>query len=65
MRQSREGIFSLAGVYAARIRRIFPALITVLLAVFVAGAVILLAEDYRSLGRHVLAGAAFVSNLLL
>ena len=51
--------------YARRIRRIFPALITVLIAVLGIGRVLLLADEYQLLGRNVVAGAAFLTNLSL
>ena len=65
LRQSLAGRFSLIGFYGARVRRIFPALIVVLAAVLAAGAFTMVADDYATLGRHALAGAGFVSNLLL
>ncbi|SDG51421.1 Peptidoglycan/LPS O-acetylase OafA/YrhL, contains acyltransferase and SGNH-hydrolase domains [Paraburkholderia phenazinium] len=54
--------FSLAQFYARRIRRIFPALVTVLLATWTMGWFCLTGDEYRELGKHVLAGAGFVSN---
>ena len=59
-----EGHFSLAGFYARRIRRIFPALAIVLAAVLGAGWFLLYADDYASVGAHAGAGAAFAANLL-
>ena len=56
--------FSLAGFYARRIRRIFPALIIVLLTVWIIGWNRFLPEDFAELGRQILAGAAFSSNIL-
>lgn len=57
--------FSLAHFYARRIRRIFPALTIVLASVLAAGWMWLYADDYARLGRHVAAGAAFMSNIEL
>lgn len=57
--------FSFAEFYARRIRRIFPALLVVLCACLAAGWLVMLAGEFRQLGEHVLAGAAFISNLLL
>ena len=57
--------FSFRDFYARRIRRIFPALLIVLAATLGFGWIALLAGEYRQLGEHVLAGAAFVSNLVL
>ncbi|WDZ96638.1 acyltransferase family protein [Herbaspirillum sp. WKF16] len=61
----QDGRFSIADFYARRIRRIFPALLLVMLACFVAGWFILLPEEYRELGKHMLGGAGFVSNIVL
>jgi peptidoglycan/LPS O-acetylase OafA/YrhL len=58
------GQFSFKDFYARRIRRIFPALALVLAAVLAIGWFRLFAAEYQALGRHVVAGAAFGSNLL-
>jgi peptidoglycan/LPS O-acetylase OafA/YrhL len=60
-----NGTFSFLDFYQRRIRRIFPALCVVLLAVLVAGYFLLLPDDYSTLGKHVVGGAGFVSNLVL
>lgn len=57
--------FSLVNFYGRRIRRIFPALILVLLACLVLGWLSLLADEYAQLGLHMAAGAGFVSNWAL
>jgi peptidoglycan/LPS O-acetylase OafA/YrhL len=57
-----RGTFSLRGFYARRVRRIFPALIVVLAACWIFGWFALFPDEYRQLGRHVAAGAGFVSN---
>ena len=57
--------FSLRNFYFRRIRRIFPALIAVLLACFIAGWFYFLADEFSLLGKHIAAGATFTSNLLL
>ena len=56
--------FSLAGFYARRVRRIFPALICVLGAIWALGWHFMLPEDFQELGKQIVAGAAFSSNLL-
>ncbi len=48
--------------YARRIRRIFPALVVVLLATYGMGWFSLYGDEYRELGKHIVAGAGFVSN---
>lgn len=57
--------FSFTQFYARRIRRIFPALILVLFASLVFGWAVLLAEEFRQLGKHVVGAAGFISNLVL
>jgi peptidoglycan/LPS O-acetylase OafA/YrhL len=57
--------FSFLDFYARRIRRIFPALILVLLACYGFGWISLLADEFKQLGKHIAGGAAFVSNLVL
>ena len=48
-----KGTFSFAEFYARRIRRIFPALIVVLVASYAYGWFALLADDYKQLGIHI------------
>ena len=60
-----RGDFSFLEFYVRRIRRIFPALMLVLAFSLVAGWYLLLIDDYRSLAKHVAAGAAFVPNFTL
>lgn len=59
------GRFSFATFYARRIRRIFPALIVVLAACYAAGWVLLYADRFEQLGKHIAGGAGFVSNYVL
>lgn len=64
-REIREQRFTLLRFYARRARRIFPALIVVLVSVMVAGAILLLPGEYRQLGLHVAGGVGFVENIIL
>ena len=57
--------FGFVAFYRRRILRIFPALSLVLAACLGLGWVVLFADEYRFLGKHVGGGAGFVSNLLL
>lgn len=57
--------FSIADFYARRIRRIFPALIVVLLACLIAGWWLLSYQEYRHLGKHIAAAAGFFVNFQL
>lgn len=54
--------FSFTEFYARRIKRIFPALIIVLAVSYSFGWFVLLADEYKQLGKHIAAGAGFVSN---
>ena len=57
--------FSIFDFYSRRIRRIFPALSIVLLATGTFGWFALRADEFAQLGKHIAAGAGFVSNLVL
>ncbi|WP_371880692.1 acyltransferase family protein [Caballeronia sp. S22] len=59
------GRYSLGGFYGRRIRRIFPALTIVLVAVCLAGWFCLFKDELQKLGWDIAAGAAFVANLAL
>ena len=65
LRDLAEGRFSFGGFYARRVRRIYPALVTVLAVTLAVGWVQLFDERFHQLARHVAAAAAFVSNLVL
>ena len=56
--------FSFYKFYARRIRRIFPALILVLIFCLIFGWYYLLSIEYEELGLHVSAGAGFVENFI-
>lgn len=60
-----RGSFSYAEFYSRRIKRIFPALILVLVSSFIFGWYVLLATEYKQLGKHLASGAGFVSNFAL
>lgn len=56
---------SIIDFYRRRIKRIFPALLVVLLFCFALGWFTLLADEFLSLNKHIAAGLAFISNLVL
>jgi len=56
--------FRFTDFYARRIRRIFPALIIVLVATLICGWFILDQDEFRQLWRQVAGSAAFVANLV-
>jgi peptidoglycan/LPS O-acetylase OafA/YrhL len=60
-----RGDFSIIEFYNRRIRRIFPSLLTVVFASLVFGWFVLLSDEYQQLGKHVVGGATFISNLIL
>jgi peptidoglycan/LPS O-acetylase OafA/YrhL len=57
--------FSFIEFYARRIKRIFPALILMLVTSFIIGWFILLPDEYKQLGKHIAGASLFVSNFLL
>jgi peptidoglycan/LPS O-acetylase OafA/YrhL len=65
LKDLQRSSFTYANFYSRRIRRIFPALALVLGAVLLFGWYLQFPYEYRFLGKHVAAGAAFVSNLAL
>lgn len=56
--------FSFVEFYSHRIKRIFPALLLVLISCFIFGWFTLLADEYKQLGKHIAGGAGFVSNFI-
>ncbi|MGN8062820.1 acyltransferase family protein [Ralstonia sp. 22111] len=57
--------FSFAEFYAKRVKRIFPALIIVLVTTYVLGWLTLFPDEFQRLGRQILAGALFAQNFQL
>lgn len=60
-----RGSFSFTDFYSRRVKRIFPALILVLASCYAVGWVALLPDEFEQLGKHIAAGAGFVSNIVL
>ena len=56
--------FSFREFYARRIRRLFPALITMLMITMAYGWLILLPDEFEQLGKHVAAGTLFIQNIV-
>ena len=65
IRQFVKNTFSFSDFFNRRIRRIFPALLCMLLVVMIMGLLFLFPNEYAQLGRHIGAGAGFFANLLL
>jgi peptidoglycan/LPS O-acetylase OafA/YrhL len=58
-----KGTFSFADFYSRRAKRILPALLLVLVAVWIVGWCRLPPSDFESLGRDIAAGASYLSNI--
>jgi peptidoglycan/LPS O-acetylase OafA/YrhL len=65
LREAAAGRFSVAAFYARRMRRLAPALLTVLFACLAFAALFAYPKESKELGKHVAGGAGFVSNLML
>jgi len=63
--QSKLDCFSVLDFYFRRSKRILPALMFVLVGTAVIGWFVLLLDEFRQLGKHILAALGFVSNLVL
>src|SRR3954453_7184492 len=59
-----NGSFRLRTFYARRVKRIFPALILVLVTALLLGCIFLYTDEYKELGKQVAASAGFAANLL-
>lgn len=57
--------FSFIDFYVRRIKRIFPALIVVLVSCLIIGRFVLFTEEYKQLGKYIISGATFTSNFIL
>lgn len=60
-----KGTYSFTEFYTRRIKRIFPALILILMASYAFGWIMLFADEFKQLGKHIAGGAGFVSNFVL
>lgn len=60
-----KNTFSFIGFYARRVKRIFPALILVLISCLILGWLLLPSNEFKQLGKHIAAGSSFVSNFAL
>ena len=65
IRNLQQGTFRFLDFYARRIRRIFPALLIVLVFSWFAGRAFLFSDEYANLNKHIAGGAGFVANILL
>lgn len=60
-----RGDFSFGQFYAHRIKRIFPALLVVILSCFAFGWAALFPPELQQLGKHIAGGTGFVQNFVL
>jgi peptidoglycan/LPS O-acetylase OafA/YrhL len=60
-----QGAFSLRGFYRRRIHRLFPALVVVLATCLAGGILVMVADEYRGLGRATVFGTLFAENVNL
>jgi len=63
LKELRNNTFSFLDFWERRARRILPALAVVTAAILIAGWFLLLPQDYKFLGGHVIALAAFSANI--
>ena len=65
LQKLERGSFSYLDFYVRRVKRLFPSLILVLSAVMALGWFTLFEDEYMALGKHIAAGAGFLSNFVL
>lgn len=63
LRDMREGHYSIWRFYARRIRRIFPALLSVLVASLALGWVVLMPDEFKKLSQSISAASGFFANV--
>ena len=61
----RRNTFSIFDFYGRRIRRIFPALLLVLITCYALGWFLLFEDEYSALGKNIAGGTGFISNFIL
>ena len=61
--QLKAGTFSIVEFYARRVRRLFPALMIVLAAVFTVGWWLQFPEEFQRTGQQIVASAGFIANI--
>ena len=65
LKDIQAGRFSIRKFYAKRARRIFPALVVLLISIWAVGWVVLSAPEFTALGQQIAAAALFSNNILL
>lgn len=64
-KEMQNGNYSIIEFYRRRIDRIYPALLVVMLSVFVFGWFTLFADEFMQMGKQIAGGATFVANIVL
>ena len=62
LKDLQENKFSSANFYARRVRRIFPAMLLVMMSSYIFGWFALLPDEFEQFGKHLAASAAFIAN---
>lgn len=65
LKEANNGQFKISNFYIRRAKRIFPALILVLLLTWIISWFVLLESEFKPLGKHIYSGAFFFSNISL
>jgi peptidoglycan/LPS O-acetylase OafA/YrhL len=65
LREQHASEFSIRHFYSKRVRRIFPALLTVLVFCLIVGWIALTFDEYKQLSKHTGASALFINNFIL
>lgn len=60
-----SGGINLFKFYSKRIRRIFPALVFLLLCMSIIGSILLSPQEFKDLGKQIIYGSAFIENIYL
>ena len=63
--QNNPGSVHIVDFYSRRVRRIFPALISVLITTLALGALVLYPSELKILLKHIIGGSTYVSNFIL
>lgn len=64
LKNLKNGTFGILDFYARRVRRIFPALLIVIVSSLIFGWFFLSPDDFAQLGKHSAAGGGFIANLI-
>jgi peptidoglycan/LPS O-acetylase OafA/YrhL len=63
-KELENGSFNFGNFYSRRIKRIFPALILILMSTLAFGWFVLFAEEYQQLGKHIAGASTFTNNFM-